>query len=73
MELDPTSRKDLNTTESFGGQILTNCLEIFSKSFCTTAVFSLYGEYVGLVNEPKISLYGRETHRDIRSACRCVA
>ena len=26
-----------------------------------------------LVDEPKISLYGRETDRDLRSACRCVA
>ena len=28
---------------------------------------------IGLVDEPKISLYGRETDRDLRSACRCVA
>ena len=26
-----------------------------------------------LVDEAKISLYGRETDRDLRSACRCVA
>ena len=26
-----------------------------------------------LVDEPKESLYGRETDRDLRSACRCVA
>ena len=26
-----------------------------------------------LVDEPKISLYGCETDRDLRSACRCVA
>ena len=28
---------------------------------------------IGLVDEPNISLYGRETDRDLRSACRCVA
>ena len=28
---------------------------------------------IGLVDEPKISLYGRETDQDLRSACRCVA
>ena len=28
---------------------------------------------IGLVDKPKISLYGRETDRDLRSACRCVA
>ena len=28
---------------------------------------------IGLVDEPKISLYGRETDQDRRSACRCVA
>ena len=28
---------------------------------------------IGLVDEPKISLYERETDRDVRSACRCVA
>ena len=28
---------------------------------------------IGLVHEPKVSLYGRETYRDLRSACRCVA
>ena len=28
---------------------------------------------IGLVDEPKVSLYGRETDRDLRSACRCVA
>ena len=27
---------------------------------------------IGLVDEPKISLYGRETDRDLRSAWRCV-
>ena len=27
----------------------------------------------GLVDEPKVSLYGRETDQDLRSACRCVA
>ena len=26
-----------------------------------------------LVDEPKVSLYGRETDQDLRSACRCVA
>ena len=29
--------------------------------------------FIYLVDEPKISLYGRETDRDLRSACRCVA
>ena len=29
--------------------------------------------HIGLVDEPKKSLYGRETDRDLRSACRCVA
>ena len=28
---------------------------------------------IGLVDESKVSLYGRETDRDLRSACRCVA
>ena len=28
---------------------------------------------IGLVDEPKKSLYGRETDRDLRGACRCVA
>ena len=28
---------------------------------------------IGLVDEPKVSLYGRETDQDLRSACRCVA
>ena len=28
---------------------------------------------IGLVDEPKVSLYGRETDRDLGSACRCVA
>ena len=28
---------------------------------------------LGLVDEPKVSLYGRETDQDLRSACRCVA
>ena len=28
---------------------------------------------IGLVDEPKVSLYGRETDRDLRSACRCDA
>ena len=28
---------------------------------------------IGLVDEPRISLYGRETDRDLRSACKCVA
>ena len=28
---------------------------------------------IGLVDEPKVSLYGRETDLDLRSACRCVA
>ena len=28
---------------------------------------------IGLVDELRISLYGRETDRDLRSACRCVA
>ena len=28
---------------------------------------------IGLVDEPKKSLYGRETDRDQRKACRCVA
>ena len=28
---------------------------------------------IGLVDEPKIPLYGRGTDRDLRSACRCVA
>ena len=28
---------------------------------------------IGLVDEPKVSLCGRETDRDLRSACRCVA
>ena len=28
---------------------------------------------VGLVDEPKKSLYGSETNRDLRSACRYVA
>ena len=27
---------------------------------------------IGLVDEPKVSLYGRETDHDLRSACRCV-
>ena len=27
----------------------------------------------GLVDEPKVYLYGRETDRDLRSACRCNA
>ena len=29
--------------------------------------------FIYLVDEPKISLYRRETDRDLRSACRCVA
>ena len=37
-----------------------------SVEFCETTP-------IGLVDEPKISLYGRETDRDLRSACRCVA
>ena len=28
---------------------------------------------IGLVDEPKVSMYGRETDQDLRSACRCVA
>ena len=28
---------------------------------------------IGLVDEPKVSLYGRETDQDLRSACKCVA
>ena len=28
---------------------------------------------IGLVDEPKVSMYGRETDHDLRSACRCVA
>ena len=28
---------------------------------------------IGLVDEPKVSLYGRETDRDLRSACKCDA
>ena len=28
---------------------------------------------IGLVDEPKVFLYGRETDQDLRSACRCVA
>ena len=28
---------------------------------------------IGLVDEPKVSLYGRDTDRDLRSACRCDA
>ena len=28
---------------------------------------------IGLVDEPKVSLYGCETDRDLRSACRCDA
>ena len=28
---------------------------------------------IGLVDELKVSLYGRETDQDLRSACRCVA
>ena len=28
---------------------------------------------IGLVDEPKVSLYGHETDQDLRSACRCVA
>ena len=29
---------------------------------------------IGLVDEPKVSLYGRETHQDLRSATKtCVA
>ena len=28
---------------------------------------------IGLVDEHKVSLYGRETDLDLRSACRCVA
>ena len=28
---------------------------------------------IDLVDEPKVSLYGRETDQDLRSACRCVA
>ena len=28
---------------------------------------------IGLVDKPKVSLYGRETDRDLRSAGRCVA
>ena len=28
---------------------------------------------IGLIDEPKVSLYGRETDRDLRSACRCIA
>ena len=26
---------------------------------------------IGLVDESKVSLYGRETDRDLRSTCRC--
>ena len=28
---------------------------------------------IGLVDKPKVFLYGRETDQDLRSACRCVA
>ena len=28
---------------------------------------------IGLVGKPKVSLYGRETDQDLRSACGCVA
>ena len=28
---------------------------------------------IGLVDKPKVSLYGRETDQDLRSASRCVA
>ena len=28
---------------------------------------------IGQVDEPKVSLSGRETDQDLRSACRCVA
>ena len=31
------------------------------------------GTPIGLVDESKVSLYGRETDQDLRSACRCVA
>ena len=37
-----------------------------SVEFCEATPFDL-------VDEPKESLYGRETDRDLRSACRCVA
>ena len=37
-----------------------------SVEFCKATSFDL-------VDESKESLYGRETDRDLRSACRCVA
>ena len=42
-----------------------------------TWTYSYYIEFCeatpfGLVDESKESLYGRETDRDLRSACRCV-
>ena len=37
-----------------------------SVEFCETTP-------IGVVDKPKKSLYGRETDRDLCSACRCVA
>ena len=39
---------------------------VWSVEFCEATP-------IGLVDEPKVSLYGRETDQDLRSACRCDA
>ena len=64
-EVDAARHRQEKREATRPGNLLSQT-RVYQVEFCEATP-------IGLVDEPKVSLYGRETDRDLRSACRCDA